>query len=75
MEDPVPDTSDVPTEVRVQFWGLVFTIKVAILGLAIGSMVLYFTDRTTLGAAMVVAGALFAIRGYRRLQRVRGDDE
>lgn len=73
MSDPEPATATDRSEVRVQFWSLVLTFKVAILGLAIGPMVLYFTDRTLLGAAMVATGAVMAVRGYRRYWHIRYD--
>lgn len=76
-EDEVaPDTEDVdvPQETARLFWYLVAVFNVALMGVAVGFMLIVFQGRLTLGGQLAAAGAVFLAYGcYRYRKHVGGD--
>lgn len=70
----VPSESDVPSELRRAFWELVVVFNVALLALSVGAMLVAFERLWTVGGALVLLGAASFLRGYRRYQRVTGEE-
>lgn len=65
----LPDDSEVPADLRVTFWTLVFVVKFAIMATALGGLFVVFRGDNQLGGGLVVLGAvlfLFAVVRYRR---------
>lgn len=64
--------SEPPKEVVVGFWTIVLFLKVAVLSLGLGVVLLFFTDFTIAGIALLGVGGYVTLRGtltYRRLKR------
>lgn len=69
---------DLPANVRVGFWLIVATLKVAILAVSVGALVLVLGDWSRVGLAGLVGGLLlFALAGrrFRSVQRTIDDNE
>jgi hypothetical protein len=79
----IPDPPDPPTgaqnsEVTTLFWKLVVVFNIAILGLSVGPMFVYFESETQLGLRItVVGGVLFAygLARYILFRRQRADND
>jgi len=70
--DDLPDPSEVPTDLRVTFWLLVFLIKVTLIATTVGLLFIVVEDNWDLGGPLLGLGALcflFAIVRYRRFRR------
>lgn len=74
-ETPEPPStmaeSEVPQGLLQSFLALVVLANVAVFGLVVGPMALYFYPDPRLGAAMVAAGAFAALAGARRYRQVQ----
>ena len=70
-EDLAPDSenADVPEETARLFWYLVTVFNLALVGLAVGLMVIVFLDRDTLGVQITLAGAILFAYGYYRYRK------
>jgi hypothetical protein len=66
-----PDFSDLDAddETARLFWYLVVVFNVALMGLAIGPMLILFLDEWLLGGQITAAGAILAAYGYYRYRR------
>jgi hypothetical protein len=77
---PTPDVdpADVDPELRATFWRSVVLANVALMGLALGAMLVAFRGWWTAGAASVAVGLLASVRlyqVYRAFERGRDDAE
>ncbi|WP_299332007.1 DUF7322 domain-containing protein [Haloplanus sp.] len=63
---PTPDTdeTDVDPEVLETFWRSVLLANVAVLGVALGPMLVYFRGQWRFGLAAVAVGAIAGLRVY-----------
>lgn len=66
---PDPEDVDVPAGTARLFWYLVGVFDVAILALAIGSMLIAFRGRWLLGGQITLAGAVLLAYGYYRYRK------
>jgi len=77
-EAPSPDTdeSDVDPELLATFWRSVLLANVALGGVAVGPMLVYFEGMWVVGSAAVVVGVLAAlrVRQHRRAVERMGDE-
>lgn len=66
-----PDFSDVDVDDDTArlFWYLVLVFNVALMGLAIGPMMIVFLDQWLLGGQITAAGAILAAYGYYRYRK------
>ncbi len=72
-----PDPGDADTELLTLFWASVVAANVALLGLALGPMLIVFRGNWKLGGVSVAVGAFALYRTYvyyRRVQTRRADD-
>lgn len=67
--DPDLTDVDVDDETARLFWYLVVVFNVAVMGLAIGPMLIIFLDEWFLGGQITAAGAILAAYGYYRYRR------
>lgn len=73
---PDTDDPDVPQETARLFWYLVAVFNVALMGLAVGVMLIVFQDRWSLGGQITLAGAILLAYGiYRYRTYARREDE
>lgn len=73
----LPAENDVEGELLQSFWALVLMANVAVLGLAVGPMVLVFESDRQLGFGLIAVGLLAALVGarrYRQVEAATGDD-
>lgn len=59
-------TSDLPEGLRREFWLLVGLFNVALLGIGLGSLLLYFRGETTLGWTVLAVGIGAGAFGFGR---------
>jgi hypothetical protein len=76
---PTPDVdpADIDPQLRATFWRSVVLANVALMGLALGLMLVVFRGAWTAGGASVAVGLLAAVRlylTYRAFERRRDDD-
>jgi hypothetical protein len=57
--------ADVEDDLFRAFWGTVVMVKVALLGLSVGPMLLYFWGDLRLGGGATLVGAVAAVFAYR----------
>lgn len=65
--------SDIDPEVATAFWRSVLLANVAVFGVAIGPMLIYFRGQWAVGVAAVVVGAVTGLRVYQHYRAF--DDE
>ncbi len=58
VPEPEPGEDDLDSAVAALFWRLVLLFNVALLGVTVGPMVLYFEGNIRAGAALLVIGLL-----------------
>jgi hypothetical protein len=68
--EPMPE-SEVPDDLLKSFWALVLLANVALFGLTVGPMALYFYPDPRLGTALLAVGAFAALAGARRFREVQ----
>jgi len=74
---PAVEEQDVDPEILETFWRSVVLANVALFGLALGPMLVYFRGQWLWGGAAIVLGALAGLRvyhHYRAFERRHGDD-
>ena len=74
MTTPGSSETDGPSAgFRRQFWLLVAVLNVAMLATALGTFVLVFWSRPTLGVGLLALGVGAAVFGWQRYRRVRAN--
>jgi hypothetical protein len=68
-----PPESDVSTDLLKEFWALVLLANVALLGLTVGPMALYFLPEPRVGTALLAVGVFAAGAGVRRYRAVQAE--
>lgn len=78
----IPDTpeprvaeSDVDPEFAMRWWRSVFLANVAVAGLTIGPMLIYFRGMWTVGGGAILLGAVALFRTYQQYRAVQSDAE
>ncbi|MGM0591998.1 MAG: DUF7322 domain-containing protein [Halobacteriota archaeon] len=64
--EPPEPSGTVTNDVAVAFWGAVISANIAVAGLGIGPMLIFFRGDWDLGLGLVAAGALSLLFTYRR---------
>ena len=74
-EEHIPDSDDVdvPQDTARLFWYLVAVFNLAIVGLAVGILLIVFQNRWTLGGQITIGGAVLLAYGYYRYRKHAGD--
>lgn len=68
--DP-PDPAEIPADIRVTFWTLVFVIKFAIIATTLGALFVAFEGRVQLGGGLLGLGAVLFLSALYRYRRYR----
>ena len=70
-EEHIPDSDevDVPQETARLFWYLVAVFNVALMGLAVGILLIVFQNRWALGGQITIGGAVLLAYGYYRYRK------
>lgn len=72
---PETDDTDIAPETARLFWYLVGVFNVALLGVAIGAMLIVFRGRWTLGGQITLGGAILLAYGYYRFRKYSHPDD
>ncbi|WP_136687963.1 DUF7322 domain-containing protein [Halorhabdus amylolytica] len=77
VPEPKPAEGDFDSDVVKLFWRLVLVFNVALFGVTVGPMVLYFLGDFRIGMGLLAVGGVAGGYGfvrYRRFVRTRADD-
>ena len=76
VDAPTGTEADVPPDLQKTFWALVIVVNGAVLGIALGAMLLVFEGDTDRGVPLLAGGFLLFGFAYRRYRQFRiSEDE